>query len=1241
MVSFHAGKVTVGLLVMFATASSALPQASTAIVRGTVRDQAQAVVPGANVVLTNTATNVSRSASTNAAGLYVFPGAFPGPYRLEVNAKGMQKFEANLTIQVQQDATVDVVLQVGQAVTQVDVKDATPLVTTANPTLGHTLERQRIEQLPINGRSFSALLVTVPGIEFGNSNASGRIQSYGMRVNSNTTVFDGAPINEVWEGYDFGRAPGLDAVQEFRVETNNSSAKFSRPNTVILSSKSGTNKLHGSLFETNRNSGYGVARRREDTYTKAPFLNRNEFGGSAGGPVYIPKVYNGRNRTFFFVSSEGLRSVSYATGQYSVPTDAMRNGDFRGLADSQGRPILLYDPQSTDPRTWQRTPLSYNGVANMIDPARISNLAKFLFSVTPHANLPNVNPLVDVNLVIPILTPRTESSTTVRIDHRFSDRDLVFGRITRGTNDHELNITPMLPTTLGDYPRSVGTSNRHWPNITGALTWEHTFSSTLTNELLLNVSRDYHRRGSGDFHTNYAGALGLPNPFKAFNWPAISDLDLGAYPFGSQAPFWLITNYGLLQDNATKIKGKHEFEFGFHVKIERIDKSADVNAGPYSAATLATALYDPSSTATNPLALPLTGFGLANLELGSLNYSAMFRRPWYHIRRHEYSPYFQDNWKVTPRLTLNLGLRWEFRSPAYDRDGTAMAFDFDKRALVVGTDVDKFVKFGATTPAILGALRSFGGNVISYKDAGLPKNLVYRNWKEFGPRLGFAYRAFDGKASFVVRGGYRMSYYPMRLQEWILGQSDSVPVGAAFQNTVSSTPLSPDGLPNYGLRSTQQYIAGVNTPDSIINVNDTRLLSRGFGLTVRDPKLNDGRVQDWNLTLEKEVMPETVARVGYIGNYGDHQQQAVRFNDATPPYIWYATNKTALPTGEFSSVATRPYDRQAYGDITVYMPVAYGHYNGAQFELERRFSKGFGYQLLWNVGNSIWIGRDNVDVPGSDTVPSINTFLPGAVPADFDARLRFLNYARGPNTLKNQIRWNFVVDVPVGRGKKLLGNSRGILEHIVGGWQVAGLGGMRSSYWTLPTTVYPTGNPIEIYGYKYPIQDCQTGTCYPDYLWWNGYIPANKINSHDANGKPNGIEGVPANYKPAGAPLIPWGQTALPPNAPAGTNVASFWDTNNVWVPLNNGTVQRVTYNDNLHPWRNQYMVGPWQWSQDASAFKFWKIKEYARLRFNIDFFNVFNHPNNPLAIADTGILSTRNSGSNARVTQLGMRFTW
>ena len=157
-------------------------------------------------------------------------------------------------------------------------------------------------------------------------------------------------------------------------------------------------------------------------------------------------------------------------------------------------------------------------------------------------------------------------------------------------------------------------------------------------------------------------------------------------------------------------------------------------------------------------------------------------------------------------------------------------------------------------------------------------------------------------------------------------------------------------------------------------------------------------------------------------------------------------------------------------------------------------------------------------------------------------------------------------------------------------------------------------------------------------LPWSIRIPPNQINSVDANGKPNGVMGVPANYKPAGGYLVPWGSTALPANAPANTNISSFWDTNNVWIPLSNGQVQRQAFNDNLHPWRNQYMEGPWQWFQDVSAFKFWNIGESVKLRFNLDLFNVFNHPNNPTAIADNGILSTRTSGSPARVTQLGLR---
>jgi len=1224
------------LVLALLTLTAAWPQASTSTVRGTVRDQGQAVIPKATITLTNTATNVARTTESNDAGAYVFPNTFPGPYKVSAEFAGMQKYEATFTVQSQQDAVIDVTLQVGATTTQVEVLDVTPLLNVSNSAQAHTVERKRIEELPINGRGYQAFFQTVPGID-----STGIPQAYGMRTNTSSTIFDGAPINEVWEGWDFGRVPGLDSLQEIHVETNNSSAKFARPLTVLLTSKSGTNQFHGALFYTNRNSGYGVARRRQDLFTKPPYNNRNEYGFSGGGPIYIPKVYDGRNRTFFFASYEAVRSLSYATNSYRVPTEAMRNGDFTGLIDSAGRRITLYDPLTTT-ATWSRQPLTYQGVTNRIDPNRISKLAKFLFAMTPLPNLPNVNPLLDFNLITPVATPSTQDTTTLRIDHRFSDKDLIFGRVTRGRNDHHLNITPMLESGIGDYQPTV-TSNRHWPNTTAAITWVRTVSPTLTNEVLVNYSRDYHWRGSGDRHTDYASALGLPNPFGAANWPSVTDAGVGAgtaWPFGSQAPFWLITNYAIVQDNATKIHGKHEFQFGAGGRYEMIDKSANSTAGAFSANTLATSLYNTASTAANPQAVNQTGHGLANLELGVLNYQAVFRRRWFHFRRREFTPYFQDNWKVSSRLTLNLGLRYELRTPLYDRDGTLLGFDFAKRSLVTGTEVDNFVKLGETLPSILTALRGFGGNIISYKDAGVPQKLQHTNWKQFGPHLGFAYRAFEGKKTFVVRGGYRMSYYPQKLQDWVGSQSGSIPVGATFQNTVSNTALSPDGLPNYGLRSVPVYTAGVNTPSSIIDTNDTRLLARGFSVGLLDPYHTESRVQDWNLTFEKEIMDNTIVRIAYIGNHGDKQQQEVHYNDSTPDYIWLQTTKTPVPTGPFAGVATRPYDKQVYGNITLYTNSGYGNFNGAQFELERRFAKGFSYQIFWNVGNTYLVNRDTDDTQTADAMASINTFLPGRVPTDFDERNRFLNYKRDTNTPKHLIRWNFIVELPFGRGKKFLGSSRGVVDKLVGGWQVAGLGNSRQGYWQLPTDNYPTGNPVEIYGEKYPIQDCTSGACFPGYLYWNGYIPANLINSVDSSGKPNGIMGVPSNYKPSNAPLIPQGQTTLPPNAPAGTVVSQFWDTNTVWVPLSNGTVQQTTFNDNLNPFRNQYKRAPWTWGQDASLFKFIRINERITFRLNVDFFNIFNHPNNQNPTAN-GVLSLRNSGSNARTTQLGGRLSW
>ncbi len=268
----------------------AWPQASTATVSGTVRDQSGAVIPTASVTLSNTATGVSSTTPTNTAGFYIFAGVVPGQYNLLVEASGMQKFEGKLTVQVQQSAVVDTVLRLGQTTTEVSVQDVTPLVTVDSPTLSHVLERERIEQLPINGRFITELLQTVPGLEQETEYDSVSTRAFGMRRGSTEFVLDGASTTDRLMGGVFRRPAGLDTIQEFKVETNVSSAKLARPTTVIMSTKSGTNQLHGSAFETHRNNAIGKARTRTDFYEKPPQLIRNEFGVSAGAPVILPKL---------------------------------------------------------------------------------------------------------------------------------------------------------------------------------------------------------------------------------------------------------------------------------------------------------------------------------------------------------------------------------------------------------------------------------------------------------------------------------------------------------------------------------------------------------------------------------------------------------------------------------------------------------------------------------------------------------------------------------------------------------------------------------------------------------------------------------------------------------------------------------------------------------------------------------------------------------------------------------------
>jgi Carboxypeptidase regulatory-like domain len=1234
------------LFLMLACAWQAWPQSSTGSVRGTVRDQSEAIVPNAVVTLTNSATNATSKSMTNESGSYVFPAVIPGDYSLRIESAGLQKYEAKLTVLVQQSATIDATLKVAAEAATVSVTDVTPVVVTDRPDLGHVLERQRIEQLPINGRSITNLLQTVPGLE------PGQVRSYGVRQGAHDFILDGAALSDPVDGEGTTiRPPGLDTIQEFLVENNASSAKFSRPTTIILTTRSGTNLFHGSLFETLRNNAFGKARSKTDVGV-LPTLIRNEYGGTAGGPLYIPKLYNGKNRSFWFFSYEGFSNRNPSSASGVVPTDAMRNGDFSQARDSQGRLQTIYDPLSTNPTTWARTPFP----GNIIPKDRESPLAKYAFSVIPLPTYPDRNPLLTTNWFGPGPSAVNQWTVTSRFDQNISDRDKLYGRFTTG--EQTRFASSAIPMT----DRVANFTNRPERNYSLAVSWTHSFTPSFFNELLVSGAREYADIVSGDPNVNYDSQLNLPNPLGVNGFPVIGNFGIGTTNYfqpANRRTRWL--NYFILEDNATKLKGKHELQFGVHLRLDQwnILPQQTQAAGNVSFATLATSLWDGASR-TNPAATPQTGLNLANLFLGVANYSNNLRKGTWYTRRHENAFYFQDNYKITSRMTLNLGVRWELNPFMYDKHNVAVSFDPKQRAYVLGDSLDTYYKLGATLPSLVSALTTLtGAKFITYDQAGLPQKLVHDNWHDIGPSVGFAYRALSGKKAFVVRSGFSTKFYPEALYNWNDSMTGNTPFSTTYQNSLTDAAQSPDGISNYGMRSIPTVFAGLNSQNAVSLTTARGLTNTSGVITYFNPDQPTSRVHTWNFTLEKEILPETVLRVGYVGVHGTHDDETFSYAQSTPTYVWYASTGTPLPTGANAGLLQRPFDLNSdgsiassvFGTVQELKKTGYSWTNGLQLELEHRYRQGFAYQFQYAMLNALRLGSGGGGT--DDVINDVNQYLPGTVPSDVTARHRLFDYQRETSTPKHRLRWNWILDLPFGNGKLVARNSRGVLEKLIGGWQLTGIGSLRSNWASLPSGsggYYPTGVKIEQYGFQYPIQDC-TGTsptaggpvvCTPGYLWWNGYIPANRINSQTADGRPNGIEGVPSNYKPAVAPLIPQGSTALPPNAPVNTDVSQFWDTNTVWIPLKDGTVQRTTYAPGFHPLQNQYIPGVWQWGLDAGLVKNFRLTERANLRFNMDAFNVLNSPGTPNSISSSsGILSTIGFANSGREVQFTLRLAW
>lgn len=1220
----------VAMLCFALAASPAWAQSSNGSVRGVVQDQTQAVIPGATVILTNTDTNFESRTTTNSVGFYVFPSLVPGPYLLAVESQGMKRYEASLTVQVQSSETVEVTLYPGGTQQTIQVADVTPLLVADSQTLGHVLERARIEQLPINGRQVMTLLNTVPGLTF---DSDGDLRTLGERTGTHDVSLDGAPLTEpVYAGGTVRRQPSLESIQEFKVDMNAVSAKYPRQTNVILTTKAGTNELHGSLFVTNRDNYYGWARRREDGNIPGKFI-RNEYGGSVGGPVWLPKLYNGRNKTFFFFAFEQFKQRSGAIGRYKVPTEAMRNGDFTGLMDASGTLSKIYNPFATDPVTHLRPQFAYNGVANTIDPSLASPLWQYFAKELPMPNQPGVNPLVANNYFGPRPDTYNQWTWTMRFDQRIGDHDQLYARLSNDYSNRFRAAANGVPTLDG-----LGNSRTdYFPDKSMATNWTHSFSPTFFNEFGFSMSRTTGGAYTGQ-NGYYADMLGLPNPNHQVGFPVISTMGLSTGNYfqpvnGTQQWF----SHFILDDNATKIVGRHEILFGVHLRYDQLTylPQQQRSAGNVSWQAIGTALYDPEFPNRSQAVLN-TGHRLASAFLGLANYEYRVNKGKYYMGQNEDAAYIQDNWKITPRLTLMGGLRWQFSPYPKDKYDIFSAFDLNNMAIVLGRPLTDFYKLGITSPEYIAFLESNGAKFESAKQGGFPSRLVNNNWFDIGPHVGFAYRALEGRKAFVVRGGYAVSYFPIPIWGWNDAMRNNAPFTGFYANPwMTAATSSPDGIRNYGLVSTPTWIAGKNTTNAVttsdLNPGSILIGEDAYNAFWFDPNQPSAKVHDWNITLEKEIMPDTVLRVAYVGSHLSNQDSYNDLNQQIPDYVWYTT--TGLPYPDTTNLM-RPYSSTPYGDMHLYRRDGWGNSNGGTVEIERRLSKGYGFQVFYQMLNYNkaaahgWYGDSGVD--------PVSSYLPGVVPADHAERMRLLLYGRDTTVPKHEVRWNWIVELPFGRGKKVLGSAPKVLDYVVGGWQVTGMGRLRSNYFSLPTDIYPTGNKIEYYGHKYPIQDCRSGECIPGYLLWNGYIPAHQIN------QPDGIMGVPADYKPAGQPLWPYPTNYNSLNEDNDPNY-NYYGTNTVFVKLKDGTMQPVdkVYGD-LHPWRNQPIMSTMNWTTDASIFKNFRFGERVNLRFQADFFNVFNTPGDDWTPIDsTGIVQTNYSMNDARQLQLTLRLYW
>ena len=1038
-----------------------LAQIDTGGITGTVTDSSGAVIVGAKITLTNEGTGVAILTTSTSTGTYSLNQIRPGTYTLRAEAAGFQGFVANgVEVHVQQTLTIDVPLTAGAVNQQVTVTASTPLLQAENAAIGQTITSQTVNDLPLQTRDWASLAQLSAGVAtapVGNpSSDSGATSSAFFTVNGvnlwqndfrlngindNIEVYGGASVNS-----NAAITPPPDAIQEFKLQSGNFNAEFGHSTGGVINAaiKSGTNQIHGNLWEYLRNDVFNANLFfNSATHAPTPEYRQNLFGGTIGGPVYIPKLYDGRNKTFFFFDYQGGRYITPSTYTSTVPTTGMVSSGFTnlqdlitfnsgtstdglgrkfshgtildpattrqigpgqydpisGLTNTSGNAIYVRDPFYTGGSIMGKT--DFTGATqylNNIPVQRIDPNAVNLLGVYPGQNAPGFAN----NFVTLVKQPQNTDSYDIRIDENFNANNILFGVFDRSL------ISRDVPSALpGVAVGETGGRNDSFPAYAWAVGYTHVFTPTLTNEM--HVGMVHADKLQKSF---YGDTFGIPAQYGIGGIPQVAN-NGGLSPItinglthigvGNYTPtlqyVWSIEG----SDGVTKVFRSHTFKTGVQVD----DLEGDISQPPQGRGDLNfNGQYTDIPNVNNNLngiadllLIPTTSTvggvdyvgGMSSFS-GS-NIAATDDHRWY------IGAYFQDDWKIRPDLTLNLGLRWDYFTPYAEVNGRQANF------IPVGGNGNTGTYYISNKGCQVSRSASFDALLASSNislDCVSGLTLGSAQKTNFSPRLGLAYRV---RPSIVIRGGYGIAFGALGN----LGYGGTL--GTNYPFVYTSTFPSPDS--QHPLLLSNGQPATMENAFTTINLQDPTINSgQGLNLYGRQYDFQTPYVQTFNLTVQDQFTNHDSIQVGYVGTVGRHLDNLGYNNSPTeilPPGV---NPQNYIPFPSFARNST-------YETTN-----AKSSYNSLQTTYEHQL--GYGLSLLANYTYSKCLTNQHTQASQNQQYRA--EWLPNfGINAD---------YGLCDADAANLVHISGTYELPFGRGHEFLANSNRAVDAVLGGWMV-------------------------------------------------------------------------------------------------------------------------------------------------------------------------------------------------------------